>query len=67
MIRKSCYGGNSSRLGRCGGNNPRLTRYNCLAGSELESAPTRYRGGLRRTYFSLELASLRGGFLPEID
>ena len=62
IIRKSCYGGNSPRLGRCGGNSLRLTQYNCLAGSGLQPAPTRYRGGLGRTYFSLELTPKRGGF-----
>ena len=35
MIRKDYYAGTSPRLGRCGGNSPRLTKCNCLAGSGL--------------------------------
>ena len=46
MIRKGCYEGTSPRLGRCEGNSPRLTKYNCLAGYRVQPAPTRCRGEL---------------------
>ena len=49
IIRKSYNGANSLRL----------TRHNCLAGSGLQPAPTRYRGGLKRIHFSSEPAPTR--------
>ena len=46
MIRKGCCVGISPRLGRCGGNSPRLTKYNYLAGYRVQPALTRCRGKL---------------------
>ena len=46
MIRKGCCEGISPRLGRYGGNSPRLTKCNCLAGCRVQPASTRYRGEL---------------------
>ena len=49
MIRKNCYA-----IARAyGGNNPRLTKCNCLAGYRVQPAPT--RPGARRTSYILSL------------
>ena len=42
IIRKNCC----AVARACGGNSPRLTKCNCLAGYRVQPAPTRYRGGL---------------------
>ena len=45
MIKKGCYAGTGPRLGRCGGNSPRLTKCNCLAGSGLQRVQPAARAG----------------------
>ena len=46
MIRKNYY----AVARACGGNSPRLTKCNCLAGYRVQPALTRYRGGLSSPY-----------------
>ena len=62
MIRKGCCAGISPRLGRYGGNSPMLTKCNCLAGCRVQSAPTRYWGGLGSYGLRQEPAPERSGF-----
>ena len=61
MIRKSYCEGTSPRLGRCGGTSPMLTKCNCLAGSRVQPALTRYWGGLSLYGLRQESAPTRPG------
>ena len=55
------YGGTNPRLGRYGGNSPRVIKCNYLTGCRVQPAPTRYRSGLGSPSLRQEPAPTRPG------